>query len=65
MATDLGSSAVSNGRVNGNTITFGGSVVFGGQTIDYTVRATITGNQLSGTVDSSQGSIPITGIKTP
>jgi imidazolonepropionase-like amidohydrolase len=65
MATDLGSSPVADGRVNGNVITFGGSVVFGGQTINYTVRATITGNQLSGNIESPQGSIPITGIRTP
>ena len=65
MVTDLGSSAVSDGRVNGNVITFGGSVLFGGQTISYTVRATVSGNQLTGNIESSQGSIPITGIRTP
>ena len=65
MVTDLGTSTLNDGRVTANGMSFGGSVQFGGQTIDFTVTARVTGNQLSGTVDSPQGSIPITGTKNP
>jgi hypothetical protein len=40
-------------------------VIVGGETIDFTVTATVTGNQLSGSVVSPQGTIPITGTKVP
>ncbi len=65
MVTELGTSPLKDGRVTAEGMSFGGSVVFGGQAIDFTVRATVTGNQMSGTVDSPQGAIPITGTKNP
>ena len=65
LVTELGTSNLKDGRVTNSGISFGGSVVFGGQTVDFTVQATITGNQLNGTVDSPQGALPITGTKNP
>ena len=65
LVTELGSSNLKDGRVTNAGISFGGSVAFGGQTNDFTVQATITGNQLNGTVDSPQGAVPITGTKNP
>ncbi|HMQ04215.1 MAG TPA: amidohydrolase family protein [Pyrinomonadaceae bacterium] len=65
LTTELGSSPIGDGRVTGNTINFSGSVMVGGAAIAYTVRATITGNQLSGSIDSPQGSLPITGTRNP
>jgi imidazolonepropionase-like amidohydrolase len=65
MVTDLGTSTIKDGLVTADGMSFGGAVVFGGQSIDFTVRATVTGNQLSGTVDSPQGAVPITGTKNP
>jgi hypothetical protein len=65
LVTELGTSHLKDGRVTNSGISFGGSVVFGGQTVDFTVQATITGNQLNGTVDSPQGALPITGTKNP
>lgn len=65
MVTELGTSTLRDGRVTGDSISFAGTVMFGGQSIDFTVNAKVTGNQLSGTVDSSQGTIPITGTKNP
>ena len=65
LVTELGTSQLKDGRVTNSGISFGGSVVFGGQTVDFTVQATITGNQLNGTVDSPQGALPITGTKNP
>ncbi len=65
MVTDLGTTTIKDGRVTATGISFAGSVNFGGQAIDFTVIATVTGTQLSGTVDSPQGAIPITGTKNP
>ena len=65
MVTELGTSPLKDGRVTAEGMSFGGSVVFGGQAIDFTVIATVTGNQLSGTVDSPQGAVPISGTKNP
>lgn len=65
MVTDLGTSPLKDGRVTNSGISFAGSVVFGGQTVDFTVQATVTGNQLNGTIDSPQGAIPITGTRNP
>ena len=65
LVTELGTTNLKDGRVTNSGISFGGSVVFGGQTVDFTVQATITGNQLNGTVDSPQGALPITGTKNP
>ena len=65
MVTELGTTQLKDGRVTQNGFSFAGSVVFGGQPIDFTVQATVTGNQFTGTVDSPQGAIPITGTKNP
>jgi imidazolonepropionase-like amidohydrolase len=65
MVTELGTTTIRDGRVTQNGFSFAGTVVFGGQSIDFTVQATITGNTFSGTVDSPQGAIPITGTKNP
>lgn len=65
MVTELGSTQIRDGRVTQNGFSFAGTVVFGGQSIDFTVQATVTGNTFSGTVDSPQGAIPITGTKNP
>lgn len=65
MITELGTTTIRDGRVTATGMSFAGSVNFGGQTIEFTVQATVTGNQLSGTVDSPQGAIPITGTKNP
>jgi imidazolonepropionase-like amidohydrolase len=65
LVTQLGTSQLKDGRVTNAGISFGGSVVFGGQTVDFTVQATITGNQLNGTIDTPQGGIPITGTRNP
>lgn len=65
MTTDLGTGPIRDGRVTQNGFSFAGTVNFGGQTIDYTVQVSVTGNAFSGTVDSPQGAIPITGTKNP
>lgn len=65
MVTELGTTTLRDGRVTTNGFSFAGTVIFGGQSIDFTVQAAVTGNQFSGTVDSPQGAIPITGTKNP
>ena len=65
LVTQLGTSQLKEGRVTNAGISFGGNVVFGGQTVDFTVQATVTGNQLNGTIDTPQGGIPITGTRNP
>ena len=65
MVTELGTATIRDGRVSQNGFSFAGTVMFGGQSIDFTVQATVTGNSFSGTVDSPQGAIPITGTKNP
>lgn len=65
MVTDLGTTTITDGRVTADGLSFAGNVQFQGQSLDFTVRARVTGNELSGTVDSSQGSIPFTGTRNP
>lgn len=65
LTTELGDSPFSDGRVNGNEISFSGNVTVGGQVIAFSVKATLTGNQLSGTVDTTQGAAPLSGTKNP
>lgn len=65
MVTELGTTTIRDGRVTQNGFSFAGTVIFGGQSIDFTVQVTVTGNTFSGTVDSPQGAIPITGTKNP
>ena len=65
MVSQLGSSQVANGRATANGFSFTTSVQFGGASIDISVTATVSGNQVSGTVDSPQGPVPFSGTKNP
>jgi imidazolonepropionase-like amidohydrolase len=65
MVTQLGTTQITNGRVTATGFTFGGAVVFGGTSIDITVTGSVTGNSVSGTVDSPQGAVPFTGTRVP
>lgn len=65
MVTQLGTTQIRNGSVTATGFTFAGSVVFGGTSMDITVTASVTGNQISGTVDSPQGAVPFTGTRVP
>ena len=65
MVTQLGTTPITNGRVTATGFSFGGAVVFGGTSIDITVTGSVTGNQISGTVDSPQGAVPFTGTRVP
>lgn len=65
-ATDAtGSSPIKDGKVTADGFSFSVSVTFGGSTFDVTVTGKVTGNQITGTIDSPQGAIPFTGTKNP
>ncbi len=65
MVSQLGSSQVTNGRATANGFSFATSVQFGGAGIDISVMGTVSGNQVSGTVDSPQGTVQFSGTKNP
>ncbi|MBK9527430.1 MAG: amidohydrolase family protein [Acidobacteria bacterium] len=65
MVSQLGSSQITNGRATANGFSFTTSVQFGGASIDISVTATVSGNQVSGTVDSPQGPVQFSGTKNP
>jgi imidazolonepropionase-like amidohydrolase len=60
-----GTSPVKDGKVTSEGFSFSATVTFSGSTIDVTVTGKVTGNQISGTIDSPQGAIPFTGTKNP
>jgi hypothetical protein len=65
MQTQFGTSQVRDGKVTAEGFTFSASVPFGGSTIEIVVKGTVTGNQISGSIDSPQGAIPFSGTKNP
>ncbi len=60
-----GSAAIRDGRVTGNSFSFTTTVVFGGANLDITVSGSVSGNTISGTVDSAAGAVPFSGTKNP
>lgn len=65
MVSQLGTSQISNGKATSNGFSFTTTVQFGGQSIDISVIGTVSGNQVTGTVDSPQGPVSFTGTKNP
>ena len=65
MQTQLGSSVIKDGKVTTEGFSFSSNVEFGGSTIEIFVKGTVTGNQISGTIESPQGAIPFSGTKNP
>lgn len=65
MVSSLGTTQLTNGRVTADGFSFSGVVEFGGQTIDILARGTVTGNQISGSIESTQGTVPFNGTKNP
>ena len=63
--TELGNVSLTDARVSGNGFSASGTAVVGGESVPFTMRVTVTGNSLSGTVESAQGNMPITGTKNP
>lgn len=65
LQTQLGTSPIKDGKVTAEGFSYSSTVEYGGTTFDIFVKGTVTGNQISGTIDSPQGSIPFSGTKNP
>jgi imidazolonepropionase-like amidohydrolase len=65
MQSQLGTTPIRDGKVTTEGFTFSGTVEFGGSTIEILVKGTVSGNQISGTIDSTQGPVTFSGTKNP
>lgn len=65
MTTQLGVTPVRGGKVTSEGFSFVATVEFGGASIDIAVRGAVTGNSLTGSIESPQGTVPMTGTKVP
>ncbi|MEP6789111.1 MAG: amidohydrolase family protein [Acidobacteriota bacterium] len=60
-----GTTPLRDGRVTADGFSFGATVPFGGANLDLTIHGTVSGNQISGTIDTAQGALPFSGTKNP
>jgi imidazolonepropionase-like amidohydrolase len=66
MSTQMtGTSPIRDGKVTSDGFSFTAMVDYGGTQMEITVTGKVTGNQVSGTIESPQGAIPFTGTKNP
>jgi len=65
MVTDLGTSQIRDGKVSADGFSYAATVLYGGTSIDISVKGSVSGNQISGTIDSPQGAVPFSGTKNP
>ena len=65
LETALGPATARDGKVMGNSFEFSTTVILEGQEMVIFVRGTVTGNAVSGTVESPQGTVPFSGTKIP
>jgi imidazolonepropionase-like amidohydrolase len=65
LQTQLGTAPVKDGKVTAEGFSFAATVEFGGASIDIFVKGTVSGNQVTGTIDSPQGTVPFTGTRNP
>ncbi len=65
LQTQLGTAQIREGKVTANGFEYATSVEFGGSAIDIFVRGKVAGNEISGTIDSPQGTVPFSGTRNP
>jgi imidazolonepropionase-like amidohydrolase len=65
LTTSLGVMPIKDGKVTAEGFSFSGTVEFGGAQLDIVVRGSVSGTQISGTIDTPQGSVPFTGTRNP
>jgi hypothetical protein len=65
MASDSGTNPIRDGKVTPDGFSYSATVVFEGTSIDIVVKGSVNGNQISGTIDSPQGSVPFSGTRNP
>ncbi|QQS47946.1 MAG: amidohydrolase family protein [Acidobacteriota bacterium] len=63
--TPFGPASISNGRVEGNNVTFSYSLNVQGQQLEVTARGKIDGNSISGTMEAGGQSFDFTGMRRP
>ena len=65
LQTQFGTTTIKDGKVTSEGFSYNATVDFQGQSLEIFVKGTVTGNQISGTVDTPQGPISFSGTKTP
>jgi imidazolonepropionase-like amidohydrolase len=65
LQTQLGTSPIKDGKVTAEGFTFAATVEFGGSTIEIFVKGTVSGDRITGTIDSPQGTVPFSGTRNP
>ena len=65
LQTQLGSSPIKDGKVTAEGFSFAATVEFGGAQIEIIVKGSVTGNEIKGTIDSPQGTLPFSGTRNP
>jgi hypothetical protein len=65
LTTQLGVVPIRDGKVTPEGFSFSGSVDFGGSQIEIVVKGSVTGNQISGSIDSPQGTVQFSGTRNP
>jgi imidazolonepropionase-like amidohydrolase len=65
LSTQIGVVQIKDGKVTAEGFTFSGSIEFGGTQMEIVVKGSVTGNQISGTIDSPQGQVPYSGTRNP
>jgi hypothetical protein len=63
--TPFGTGDIANGSATGNGFRISTMINIEGQSTDITFEGTVSGNQMSGTVTSPQGSFPFSGTRNP
>jgi hypothetical protein len=61
----LGTNDISDGSVSGSTFRFSTTTNFGGESISLSFEGTVSGNRMSGTITTPQGSLPFSGTRNP
>ncbi|MBX3289896.1 MAG: amidohydrolase family protein [Acidobacteria bacterium] len=65
LRTAMGNSEIQNGRITGNSFSFSAVVPYGGVSINIDVTGSVTGNAISGTINTDQGAVPFSGTRNP
>ncbi len=60
-----GTSTIKEGRVNVDNFSFSLDVTIGGNQFEVTFNGKVVGNQISGSIQSQQGTFPFSGVRTP
>ena len=60
-----GTANIKDGKVTNEGFTFSATVEYAGNVIDIIVKGSVTGNNISGTIDSPQGPVPFAGTRNP